>query len=251
MTLLGSPDGFAVYAGWNLSWAMRSDVGHRREINEDSALAEPPLFVVADGMGGYDGGEIASRVVVTRLHALTETGNVGRDDIHQSLRDAIDDLADEGADGSAGTTFTALAVRDGGEPQGEWASYNIGDSRVYQLSGELLIQVTTDHSVVQELIDSGRLTEAEAEQHPHSNVITRAVGFHEDPLPTAESLTVTSGDRFLLCSDGLTKELNSAQLKQLLIECESPAEAAESLLSAALDNGGRDNITVLVIDVHS
>ena len=151
-------------------------------------------------------------------------------------------------DTSTGTTVTgAVLVEKAGVPY--WLVYNIGDSRVYLLSSGVLEQLTIDHSIVQELIDAGQITPEQAETHPHSNVITRAVGFHEAPVPDFRLIPVEKGMRLLICSDGLTKELTSYGIRHYLLSSHTPAEASEKLVDAALGNGGRDNVTVIVVEV--
>ncbi|WP_245861683.1 PP2C family protein-serine/threonine phosphatase [Compostimonas suwonensis] len=235
-----------------LSWAARTDTGHRRAVNEDSFLARSPLFAVADGMGGHSAGDFASAAVVTRLaenvgHDYVEPGGIDR-----ALRAAVDDIG-KGAGESelgTGTTVTGIALTlIGGTPQ--WVVFNIGDSRVYQLVEGVLEQLTVDHSVVQELIDAGAIRPEDAEGHPHSNVITRSVGFNDVPDPDFRVLPVIPGMRILICSDGLTKELTDYGIRHFLVSNPDPDDAADHLIDAALDNGGRDNVTVVVVDVEA
>lgn len=233
-----------------LSWAALSDVGRRREVNEDSFIAEPPVFAVADGMGGHSAGDVASAAVVTRLAEHSGTGALAATDIDDALRQAVEDMRRSTgmADGGTGTTVTGFAVTVVGE-QTAWLVFNIGDSRVYLFENGVLEQLTRDHSVVQELIDAGRITQQEADFHPHGNVITRAVGFHEDPVPDYRLLAVRPGMRLLVCSDGLTKELTDHGIRHFLLSNPQPMDAASALVDAALGNGGRDNVTVIVVDV--
>ncbi|SFR87354.1 protein phosphatase [Agromyces sp. CF514] len=244
--LIVLPDGTRI----TLAWAAVTDTGHRRQVNEDSFVAQAPLFAVADGMGGHAAGDFASAAVVTRLAEHGGKTVVGTADIDQSLRLAVQDMhrgtgvTDEGS----GTTVTGVAlglISD--EPA--WIVFNIGDSRVYRLVGGVLEQLTVDHSIVQELVDAGQITRDEADTHPHSNVITRAVGFHESPIPDYRAIAVEPGMRLLVCSDGLTKELTSYGIRHFLVADRSVERVAEHLLDAALGNGGRDNVTVLVVDV--
>jgi protein phosphatase len=235
-----------------LSWAGVTDLGRRRETNQDAFLAEYPLFIVADGMGGHAGGEIASRRTVARLEAIVESGAVDRASIENALELAVADIADhpETTDEGTGTTLTGVYLDVAGdEPQ--WVSLNIGDSRVYLLRDERLVQVTTDHSVVQELIASGKLSPEEAEGHPYSNVITRAVGASELTAPDYITIDVREGDRFVICSDGLTKELTDYGIQHFLRENADPADAVEAMLAAALENGGRDNVTLVIVQVDA
>ena len=127
---------------------------------------------------------------------------------------------------------------------------NVGDSRVYLFRDGGLAQVTTDHSVVQELIAAGRLTPEEAENHPYGNVITRAIGPSDGVAPDYVRLEVVDGDRFVICSDGLTKELTDYGILHFLLQHDDPTEAADDMLEAALENGGRDNVTIIVLNAH-
>ncbi|HLP22984.1 MAG TPA: protein phosphatase 2C domain-containing protein [Microbacteriaceae bacterium] len=226
-------------------WATRTDVGRRREINEDAAVATPPVFAVADGMGGHEAGEVASACVVERLSEL-QGRTVSEDDVVSALRGAVADLAETGVDPGSGTTVSGIFLHDA-EPA--VTVFNIGDSRVYRFREGDLEQLTRDHSVVQDLVDAGELASEDAESHPHANVITRAVGFYDDPLPDSVRHAVASGDWYLVCSDGLTKELTSYGLSHFLEHAVDPAHAAESLLDAALQNGGRDNVTLVVLRI--
>jgi protein phosphatase len=233
-----------------LAWSGMTDTGHRREVNEDSLVVQPPIFAVADGMGGHSAGDVASAAVVTRLAEHAGKAVTDAESIDRSLSSAVEDMAkgDGVTDLGTGTTVTgaALAIVSGAL---QWIVFNIGDSRVYQLVSGVLEQVTIDHSVVQELVDSGRITREEADVHPHGNVITRAVGFHEPPIPDYRALPVRAGMRLLICSDGLSKELTPYGIRHFLISNPTPDAAARALVDAALENGGRDNVTVIVVDV--
>lgn len=234
----------------SLAWAALSDKGYRRSVNEDSLLARSPIFSVADGMGGHTAGDFASTAVVTRLAEQVSVDFIGQEALTSALRAAVDDMG-RGvghSDLGTGTTVTGIALTlVDGAPY--WLVFNIGDSRVYSYHDGTLDQVTVDHSIVQELLDSGAITPAEAEVHPHSNVITRAVGFNEDPVPDFFLIPIVAGARLLVCSDGLTKELTEHGIRYFLGEGASPLDAAQQLMDAALGNGGRDNVTVVVVDV--
>jgi serine/threonine protein phosphatase PrpC len=233
-----------------LSWAALSDTGYRRSVNEDSLLARSPIFAVADGMGGHTAGDFASTAVVTRLAEQVAVDFVDEGALTSALRSAVDDMG-RGVghtDLGTGTTVTGIALTlVDGSPY--WLVFNIGDSRVYSYRDGVLEQLTVDHSIVQELLDAGAITPAEAEVHPHSNVITRAVGFNEDPVPDYFLLPIVAGSRLLVCSDGLTKELTEHGIRHFLAEGSSPLDSAQQLMDAALGNGGRDNVTVVVVDV--
>jgi protein phosphatase len=234
-----------------LSWAGATDTGRRRESNQDSLLAEFPLFVVADGMGGHAGGEIASQRTIARLQEAVGAGEVSPATIESALLAAVQDITShpDTTDEGTGTTLTGVffTVID---DDAHWVSLNIGDSRVYLLRDGALSQVTTDHSVVQELITAGRLSPEEAEGHPYSNVITRAVGVSEALPPDYREFAVHDGDRFVICSDGLTKELTDYGIQHFLGLNPTPDAAVDAMLSAALENGGRDNVTIIVVDVR-
>ena len=234
-----------------LSWAARTDVGHRRAANEDSVVVGLPIFAVADGMGGHAAGDRASAAVATRL--AQERGPFAElAALEQAFIDAgaeIDALS-EGIPLGVGTTVTGAAlVFD--QPEPSFLVFNIGDSRVYRFERNELSQVTVDHSVVQELVDAGLIAAEEAENHPESNVITRALGFHDEPLPDIWRVPARAGMRLLICSDGLTKELGDERLRLHLAAGMPAAETASALVDAALAAGGRDNVTLVIVDVIS
>lgn len=235
-----------------VSWSGITDQGRRRETNQDAFLADYPLFIVADGMGGHAGGEIASRSTVDRLQAVVSAGEVSPAAIENALSLAVGDIADhpETTDEGTGTTLTGVYLDSSGDGEdSHWIALNIGDSRVYLLRDDRLLQVTTDHSVVQELITAGKLSPEEAEGHPYSNVITRAVGASELTAPDYVSIDVRPGDRFVICSDGLTKELTDYGIQHFLREHNDPGAAVDAMLAAALENGGRDNVTLIIVQV--
>ncbi|MDJ0334698.1 protein phosphatase 2C domain-containing protein [Salinibacterium sp. G-O1] len=246
--LPGRPEG-----ALRLAWASATDVGHRRQVNEDSYVARFPVFAVADGMGGHSAGDLASAAVVNRLAEVAETEDAGLLEprsIEEALHLATEDIATIAGDSElgVGTTVTGavLTVQD---DHLYFAVFNIGDSRVYRFEANDLAQVTTDHSVVQELVESGALTREEAESHPDSNIITRAVGFSARPYPDFWMVPVRGGLRLLICSDGLTKEVSDERLRMHMGAGLSPYETAGALIDAALASGGRDNVTAVVVDV--
>lgn len=240
------------HIGIELSWHAITDVGLRRENNQDSYVVVPPIFSVADGMGGHSAGEIASDAVAARLSELQDRKNLTREDIDAALHLSVSDIHTRvgETDLGAGTTVTGLALTCT-DDRPAWLVLNIGDSRVYQFFRGSLSQVTADHSVVQHLIDTGSISPEEAESHPHSNVITRAVGFNEAPIPDYTELALIPGQRMLICSDGLTKELTDFGIRHFLSTARTAKDAAEELIQQALQNSGRDNVTVVVIDVHA
>ncbi|MCU1413258.1 MAG: serine/threonine-protein phosphatase [Microbacteriaceae bacterium] len=233
-----------------LAWGASTDIGHRRAHNEDSLIAESPMFAIADGMGGHSAGDVASAAVVARLAEAVVADYTDVDAIERALSLATGDIgqaADEKALG-VGTTVTgaALTVVDG-DPY--WAVFNVGDSRVYAFEQNELRQLTTDHSVVQELVAAGLIRREDAESHPESNVITRAVGFNAEPRTDFWSVPALKGLRLLLCSDGLTREVDDSHIRLLLAAGLSPLATAEALVDAALAGGGRDNVSTIVVDV--
>ena len=233
-----------------LSWGAQTDIGRRRKLNEDSLLAEAPFFVVADGMGGHASGDVASAAVVTRLANAGDGEFAETASILQALRAATMDitLAADDSELGVGTTATgAVLVLREGEPF--WAVFNIGDSRVYEFFDGELRQVTVDHSVVQELVDAGLIRPEDAEFHPDSNIITRAVGFNAEPMADVWMVPLRTGSRLLICSDGLTREVGDPLLREALAGGQTAEETAASLVASALAGGGRDNITTIVVDV--
>ncbi len=228
-----------------------TDAGRRRAVNEDAFLAEMPVFVVADGMGGHDAGDRASAAVVEIFGSLAHRDDVTVDDVTRAVdaaHAAVSAIATASPRGAGSTLAALVAVRHDGVER--WLVVNIGDSRVYRLRGDRLQQVTIDHSVVQEMVDAGRLSRAEMASSPHRNIITRAVGAQRSPADYW-LLPVIVGERILLCSDGLTAELNDEALRAGLALGGRPQRTAEALVSHAVSLGGRDNITAIVVDVIS
>ncbi len=236
-----------------------SDVGHVRKVNEDSFLVAPPLFVVADGMGGHSGGDVASRIVVEEFARLSEEGydpRGGAEAVVATLtrcqariRDYATAQSGTGQSVHAGTTVVvALLVEDENGPK--WLLANLGDSRIYRLVDDRLDQVSVDHSVVQELIDAGEITPAQAVEHPERHVITRALGAALESLePDFFLLPLAAAERILLCSDGVTGMISDERVASILLDNDDPRDAADALVQAALAAGGRDNATAVVVDV--
>ncbi len=220
-----------------------------RQVNEDSYLALPPIFAVADGMGGHGAGDIASRFAIDSLRACVTLRPLFVEAVLAALEEANRIIIERDAADRMGTTVTGLAALEtaGGD---HLMVFNIGDSRVYRLSGGHLVQVTTDHSEVQELLRAGVIDREQARVHPRRNIITRALG--SDPVLRAEHwlLPPVGGDRYLICSDGLYGELPDELILPLLAAGDAE-RAAASLVAAANDAGGRDNVTVIVADVDS
>lgn len=233
-----------------LKGAAATDVGRVRKANEDRYLVGDGLFAVADGVGGHQAGEVASQTSVEQLEkAFTTRTTQGLvDAIHEANR-AVWDLAQQHAEKRGmGTTLTALAlVEDDGQEQ--LALANVGDSRGYLLQRGDLLQVTEDHSLVEELVREGQLTHEEAQVHPQRSIITRALGMEPEIDVDAWTLTPYAGDRIMLCSDGLTNEVPADRIAAILRQLSDPQEAARELVRQARANGGNDNITVVVIDI--
>lgn len=233
----------------SLRYGVRSHVGHVREGNEDSGYASPRLVAIADGMGGAVAGEVASRTVIDRL-AHVDADSLGPDvvgSLQRAVRSANDDLhsavqRDEALAGM-GTTVTALLVDDD-----RLALVHVGDSRCYLYRGGELTQVTKDHTLVQELVDAGQITEDEASVHPKRNIITRVLDGRDHLELDVSVRTAQVGDRYLLCSDGLSSYVSLETIADAIRLPEAQA-AADRLVELALRAGGPDNVTVLVADV--
>ena len=237
-------------AAVRLAWAAATDTGRRRTSNEDSYVAQSPLFAVADGMGGHSAGDVASAAVVRRLSEILTTDFLATRSIERALETASDDIriVSRRSELGVGTTVTGAALSLQGE-EPFFAVFNIGDSRVYRFEHNELTQVTVDHSVVQELVEAGTITKDEAERHPDSNIITRAVGFNSRPAADLWMVPLRAGLRLLLCSDGLTKEVDDERIRLHLAAGLSAEATATALVDAALAAGGRDNVTTIVVDV--
>jgi protein phosphatase len=229
-----------------------TDVGLVRAINEDAVVAVDPVYIVADGMGGHDAGEVASALAVEELARLTGFDQpVTEDDVKVAVAAAhqrISRLANRLSGRAAGTTISGAVIieKDG---QLWWMVINLGDSRTYRLTHTNLVQLSVDHSEVQELVNRGRITQAEARGHPRRNVVTRALGAGVAFEPDYWLIPVRAGERLLVCSDGLTSEVDDSRIRQLLLAHSDPLEAAQALVGEALRLGGSDNISVIVADV--
>ncbi len=231
-----------------------TDPGKVRQNNEDALLVgdgeDETLFVVADGVGGFEAGEVASSIAVDVLRDLGPDDSFGRA-IEEANRRIL--AAGRGDERLSGMGTTVVAIRFGGtrrEPVAELA--HVGDSRAYLVRGGELKPVTEDHSLVAELVRSGDLTRDQAAEHPQKNLITRALGAEDEVEVDTTMMPVEAGDRFVLCSDGLTDMVRENGVAEILAGTpEDPEKAARGLLSAALEAGGNDNITVVVIDVKT
>ena len=235
-----------------LAFGAATDPGLRRRINEDSYLAAAPLFLVADGMGGHNAGEIASATVIHEFAALVGRESLAIDDVHTAVATARRRVAalPAGGGAGAGTTLAGVVVADV-DGEGYWLAVNLGDSRTYRLSDGRLEQVSVDHSVVQELVDRGELAADAAQRDARRNVITRAIGAGSDADPDYWLIPAEDGDRILVCSDGLSGELEKDAIHGILLAEPDPQAAATRLVHEAMVRGGRDNITAIVVDALS
>lgn len=236
-------------AGLVVASGSATHVGLRRALNEDSFLAEAPVFLVADGMGGHEAGEHASARVVQEFSPFIGRAWLGVTEVRGALERAkagVEDLSTAG-NGRAGTTLSGVVVAsvDG---TGYWLALNIGDSRTYRLAEGELEQISVDHSVVQELIEAGELTPAEAATDRRRNIITRAIGASSSGDADFWLFPAEEGDRIMVCSDGLTSELTDQRIGELLALVADPQQAADALIAEALQSGGHDNITVVIVD---
>ncbi len=232
------------------TWGSATDRGLTRAANEDALLAYPPVFLVADGMGGVEGGAEASRVAVEEFAHLAGRTTATPDEIHACFRRTGERLAVELAGTRAGTTVAGVAVASVGT-SAYWLVFNIGDSRVYRWADGALEQITVDHSVVQELVDRGELATELVDTHPDRHVITRVLGTSGASEPDYWMIPAGERDRLLICTDGLPRELHEDVVIAGLREHASPQDAASWLVSRAIAAGGRDNVTVVVVDAVS
>jgi PPM family protein phosphatase len=235
-----------------MHFAARSDIGLTRANNQDSGYAGPHLLLVADGMGGAAGGDIASSIAVGRLAALDDEA-LGPDEALDELKRAISEAhglivgraRNDPELSGLGTTVTAL-LRSGTT----LAMAHIGDSRAYLLRQGSLDQVTSDHTFVQHLVDTGRLSVADAENHPKRNLILRVLGDIDANVPVDISVRETKpGDRWMLCSDGLSGVVSRDTLHKTLLEVDDPGDCADALIALALAAGAPDNVTCIIGDI--
>lgn len=230
-------------------WAAVTDIGRVRTHNEDSVLAQPPLFVVADGLGGHEAGEVASSIAVETLrdHAPRRADASALARAVRAANREVIRAAKEGVGRSGmGTTLTAAIVEGG-----TIAIAHVGDSRAYLLHAGSLRRLSDDHSMVADMIRRGQLTEADARVHPNRSVITRALGTDSNMVADTYEIDASTGDRLLLCSDGLTGMLEDSRIAELLGGYSDPGIAASELIAAANEAGGHDNISVVVVDIEA
>jgi PPM family protein phosphatase len=235
-----------------LRFGAATDVGRMRTNNEDSYLSERPVAAVADGMGGHNAGEVASAIAIEELTALKGMGpwpneRAATDDLKRAIVRANRRIREMAAGdrelNGMGTTLVAV-LEDGDSVH----LANVGDSRAYLLRQGELTQVTVDHTLVQELVDDGRLSPKDAERHPQRSMITRALGVDHEVEIDLFTYKLLPGDRLVLCSDGLSDVLKPTQIRNALLRVRDPQKAAERLVALAVEGGGPDNITVIVID---
>ena len=232
----------------------RSAIGLVRQGNEDSAFASAQLIAVADGMGGHAAGEVASRIAVQVLQKLAPTlsaEDIDEDSVEDLLMHSLHSIdaeiaavTDEDVEKRGmGTTLTALLIRDT-----RIALLHVGDSRCYRLRGNTLEQLSNDHTVIQELLDQGAISEAEAAEHPQRSMLTQALRGDGDVTPVLQMYEIKKGDRYLLCSDGLSGVLTDKEIKVGLKKSDKD-EAVKFLNDATYINGAPDNVTILIADI--
>lgn len=233
--------------GATTTFGSRTDIGCLRDHNEDSLIVTPPLFAVADGMGGHAAGEVASEIAVNVLAELAPAhpdpealGRAVEEANRAIIRAAHEGRGREGM----GTTMTAAML------EGERLIIaQVGDSRAYLLHQGKLQQLTRDHSLMADMIEAGQLTPEEARTHPNRSVITRALGSDPNTQPDLYEINVETGDRLLICSDGLSGMVPDADIESTLARIRDPQRCASQLVNEAIANGGHDNVTVIVADV--
>jgi protein phosphatase len=230
--------------------ASRTDTGRQRSANEDSFFVRAPIFVVADGMGGAQAGEVASKAAADAFDRDLPSGppeDFLRATIEAANRTIHELARDDPSRTGMGTTITAVVVDPGGE---EVAIGHVGDSRAYRLRGGKLERLTRDHSLVEEMRRKGQLTDAQAEDHPQRSIITRALGPEPEVEVDVQTVPAGPGDVFLICSDGLTTMLGEEQIAKLLAGASSMDAAVRALVDEANRAGGRDNITALAFQLE-
>lgn len=233
----------------DIRYGCRTDIGQVREHNEDSLLAECPLFVVADGMGGHAAGEVASEIAIESMRK-----NAPREADCEALAKAVEEanqeiikaaLEGKGKEGM-GTTMTAAVIEGS-----RLCIAQVGDSRAYLLHNGKLQQITRDHSLMADLIEQGQITPAEARVHPNRSLITRALGNDPEMFADQYEIDIEEGDRLLLCSDGLSSMLTDDIIEGWMNKVADPQECANKLIEQANSFGGLDNITVIIADLNS
>lgn len=226
-----------------------TDVGRRRTVNEDAALASWPCFLVADGMGGHDAGDVAAATALSAFQRFSSQQWVTVDDAKGAIdaaRSCIETFS-RAQQAGAGTTLSGVIATEV-DGAGYWLALNVGDSRTYRVQGGTLTQLTVDHSLVQELIEAGALSAEDARGDQRRNVVTRALGAGNSGDADVWMLPAEAGDRILVCTDGLTDEVEPERIAEILGQENDPRRAAAVLVREAVMRGGRDNITAVVVD---
>lgn len=230
------------------AWGAATSSGRKRKINEDSYLASLPAFVVADGMGGHERGDLASALAINEFSKLCQYSVVTPELVDECFNRASTQIKKVLTNGLGGTTVcgVALALQDGAP---YWLVFNIGDSRAYRFNSirQSMSQISVDHSVVQELVEAGVMDPLDAASHADRHVITKAIETVTDPEPDYWMIPIEGGDQILLCSDGLCDELTDSQIQEIWSASDTPQHTAELLVQAAVEAGGRDNVTVVVV----
>jgi len=232
--------------------AAATDIGRVRRHNEDSYVVGERVWAVADGMGGQAAGATASRIAAQCLTSYDKTGEINQ----AQITALVDQINAEILAYSVkhpktlgmGTTLAGMALMKLGGGY-HWLIFNVGDSRVYRLTGGILHQETTDHSEVQELVNRGEIRRSDARTHPGRNILTRCLGTPHPPVVGMRVVPCQPGDRMLVCSDGLTSEVDDDKINIVLRKAVDPREAVDVLMGAALENGGRDNISIIVVGI--
>ncbi|MGH3009921.1 MAG: Stp1/IreP family PP2C-type Ser/Thr phosphatase [Gaiellaceae bacterium] len=232
-------------------YAVASDTGRRRRRNEDNYVVAPPLFAVADGMGGAQAGEVASKLAASALEGGDSDGLSGLERVDALIQEAnrriFDRASNDPSASGMGTTMTVALVEGMTVALG-----HVGDSRAYLVRGDSMEQLTEDHSLVNELLKSGKLSEEEAQIHPQRSVITRAVGTDPDVDVDAFTIEAENGDVFLICSDGLTDMVEDVDILEVVDRNRGDLEkAVKSLVQAANKEGGEDNITAVAFRIDA
>ncbi len=238
--------------GLELEWGAATDVGKVRRLNEDSFLVSPGAFVVADGMGGHQAGDVASKLTIEAVEGLLAEGPPDVSAIGSVVARANSSVRSHAGsvdrEGMGSTLVGAFVVRNADEDA--IVVVNVGDSRCYSVVDDVVSQITKDHSHVQELVDAGSISSDAAAVHPERNVVTRAIGIEDVVAGDFFVLPSVERMRLLLCSDGVSGELTFEKIASLLTTVDDPVEAAAALISSVLEGRAADNATAIVIDVR-
>jgi protein phosphatase len=233
-------------------WGGVTDVGSVRAINEDTMLTERPIFAVADGMGGVPAGGQASEIAIAELRRCAGTASTTTesvlDAVYRANQAILNAARADTAKSGMGTTVVGLALVEDGSGE-QWLAFNVGDSRLYRLAGSSFEQITVDHSEVEELVAEGIIAAAERAGHPRAHVITRTLGSTPPPDADCWLMHPVAGERFLLCSDGLTGRLAHDEIHRVMAAGEAPEQTAQLLVDAAIRAGSDDNVTAVVVEI--